>query len=144
MYAHARPQGSVLSAGHVRPSGCPWLGKPPILHQLVGHDLASRLQEGWLLRDEHQTKFLASAKIKCVFVCACRRTVHCNSVSQSCAAEFTVILSYTVHMHTYTFIYIQIRTLHIVFPSLQQPPVNKYFHILTYTCIYQQIRSHTI
>jgi hypothetical protein len=51
--AHARPQGSVLSAGHVRPSGCPWLGKPPVLHQLVGHDLASRLQEGWLLRDEH-------------------------------------------------------------------------------------------
>ena len=89
-----------------------------------------------------QTRFLA--KTKCVFVCACWRTVHCNSVSRSCAAEFTVILSYTLRMHTYTFIYIQILTLHIVFPSLQQPAVSKYMHIMTYTFIYQQIRSNTI
>ena len=31
----------------------PLAREPPVLHQIVGHDLASRLQEGWLLRDEH-------------------------------------------------------------------------------------------
>ncbi len=76
-------------------------------------------------------------------MCACRRTVHCNSVSRSCAAVFTVILSYTVHIHTYTFIYIQILTLHIASPSLQQPAVSKNMHILSYTCIYLHIRSYT-
>ena len=44
---HAWPQGCVLSAWRVRPSGLPRLRKPPVLHQLLGHDLASGLQDGW-------------------------------------------------------------------------------------------------
>ena len=40
---HALLQGCMLSTLHLWPSGLPWLGQHPILHQLVGHDLASWL-----------------------------------------------------------------------------------------------------
>ncbi len=75
-------------------------------------------------------------------MCSCRRTVHCSTVSLCYdAAEFTVILYCPVQIHT--FIYIQIPTMHIVLPSLQQPAVSKYMHILSYTCIYHHVRAST-
>jgi hypothetical protein len=68
---------------------------------------------------------------QCVVVCSCRRTVHCSIVSLCYAVEFTVMLSYTVQILIYTIIYIQILTMHKVFPSLQQPALSKY--ICTFT-----------
>ena len=77
---NARPRGCVLSTWHVQPSGIPWHRKPPVLHQLLGHDLAGWLQEGWPLRMQLNI-FVANKKMSwCAVIGVLSTAVQCHGV----------------------------------------------------------------
>ncbi len=116
------------------PSGLPRLRKPPVLHQLLGHDLASGLQGGCSLRNEQKTIFCQNKVSLCALVDGVFTAVQFLG---SFAVVLIVILSFTIQIQAYTCKYMQ----NTDYKKVSYHWSRIYMHILPNTCKYMQIHA---
>jgi hypothetical protein len=82
------------------PAGLPRLRKPPVLHQLLGHDLASGLQEGWEMNNKKQIARTLCPSMPLLMVCS----LLCSLGKLCCCVDCNFVIYYPntciyIHIH---------------------------------------------
>ena len=72
------------------PAGLPRLRKPPVLHQLLGHDLASGLQEGWEMNNKKQIARTICPCMPLLMVCS----LLCSLGKLCCCVDCNFTINY--------------------------------------------------